>query len=799
MTDEPPETLEGRLVTVAGTIAGSPDELADGPAADLTTDGGTLRLIAANGSGIPASSLSSGRRVVVTGVLGQRASTAAGTNGYRVWLRSTADIVDQAGPSPAPSPTPSPTVAPPPTPSPTVVPSPSPTPASTASPTQAPTPTPTPTPKPTAAPHPTATPAIEPVVSIAAARGMPIGERVAVEGTVTVPVGRLLGPAMTFLQDGTGGLAVRLPNGFDVNSIQPGVILQVSGGLANPYANLELRAAAPADVVLLGRGGVPNPVTLTSTGLAETREGELARISGIVERVESGSSGSLAITIRDNGGEARIFAFGAADISRGRVASGSRLTATGVVGQRESASGVGDGYRLWPRGPADLVLEAAPPTARPGPTPAPRPTPTGRPGSGDPSRETVRIGSVRDGTTVTVQGTITTPVGLLDGESRRVIIADSSGAILVRFPDGASVPPVGTRIRATGEVGTWFGGLQLATTDVPRTLGRTSARPVVLRRAPGAADEWRLVRLTVRITDLARSGATWRAEASLGAGGSLPIVGVTGAEIPSTALGEGQSATITGIVRRAYPTATDQRFGLVPRSVRDIELGRDPGSVGHTPDPGEEAPGEDAGAGPSEDPAIATGEVIDTTLDALTRLAGRHVRVSGALRQVDSALLTIDDGSATALVRLLDREATFQPPLAPGEVLNVTGTVAERDVGGWEVVARSESVVRAASLALPTVAPRTPVPSASPLGPEPSTPVGGPTASTADDPAAAAGDLWQVIFALVVGLTAAAVVIGGGLLASRRFRTRPNRTASMAAATTTSSDPDEHMSLTPRA
>ncbi len=55
---------------------------------------------------------------------------------------------------------------------------------------------------------------------------------------------------------------------------------------------------------------------------------------------------------------------------------------------------------------------------------------------------------------------------------------------------------------------------------------------------------------------------------------------------------------------------------------------------------------------------------------------GRHVRVSGALRHVDSSLLTIDDGSASALVRLLDGESTFQPPLAPGEVLNVTGVVA---------------------------------------------------------------------------------------------------------------------------
>ena len=59
-------------------------------------------------------------------------------------------------------------------------------------------------------------------------------------------------------------------------------------------------------------------------------------------------------------------------------------------------------------------------------------------------------------------------------------------------------------------------------------------------------------------------------------------------------------------------------------------------------------------------------------------------------------------GRRARSVRLLDDEATFEPPLAPGEVLNVTGVVAERDVGGWEVLARSEALVRASSLSLPT-------------------------------------------------------------------------------------------------
>ncbi len=515
-------------------------------------------------------------------------------------------------------------------------------------------------------------------------------------------------------------------------------------------------------------------------GLGEEREGRLAKVTGIIEGVESGSNGSLAVTIRDNGGEARVFAFGAVGVTRGRLSTGSRLTATGIVGQRESSSGAGDGYRIWPRDPDDLVVVAAAPTTRPGSTTTPRPTATGKPsGTGTPA-PTVRIAAARDGLTVTIQGTVTTPAGLLDGERRRVAIQDASGAILLRYPDGATVPATGTRVRATGAVGTWYGGLQLAADAAPTTLGQASAAPIVLRRAPGAADEWRLVRLTVHITDVARSGETWRAEASLGAGGSLPIVGVAGSRIPSTAIAEGRNATVTGIVKRAYPTASDQRFALVPRSGRDIDLGPDPAAAGTDRTGGTSAtdaavassrPDQGTARAPAGDAAP-----VDATLDAISRLGGRHVRVSGAVRTIERPLLTIDDGSASALVRLLDLDATFEPPLATGEVINVTGVVAERDLGGWEVVTRSDAVVRAATLALPTEAPR-----AAGLALTPSAlPSMAPLTMAASPPTNEPSRL--VLALLVAALAALSVVLLGGVAAwSVRRRGRPDVSSPTAA------------------
>jgi hypothetical protein len=150
----------------------------------------------------------------------------------------------------------------------------------------------------------------------------------------------------------------------------------------------------------------------------------------------------------------------------------------------------------------------------------------------------------------------------------------------------------------------------------------------------------------------------------------------------------------------------------------------------------------------------------------LTRMTGRHVRVSGALRHVDHALLTIDDGSASALVRLLDGDATFQPPLMPGEVLNVTGVVGQRDVGGWEVLARSEALVRASSLALPTPAL---LGAAVRAIPSAQAPAGLPN-DAAPAQAEGPGDSVRLGLALAVAAVAAFLVMIGGAVMTRPRR-----------------------------
>ena len=553
---------------------------------------------------------------------------------------------------------------------------------------------------------------------------------------------------MTFLQDGTGGLAVGCRAASTPAAIQPGVILQVVGQARQPVRQSgAARRRRPPMSLLLGRGGVPDPVTLTSAGLTETREGELARIT---RHHRAGRERQQRLARDHHPGQRRR----GADLRlRGRRASpaerfarGPRLTATGIVGQRESASGVGDGYRLWPRDaggprPGGRATDG-PARARRRPRDRRRPA---RPGTGDPSRSTVRIGSVRDGTTVTVQGTITAPAGLLDGEGRRVTIA----GLQRRHPAALPRWRVGARRRYSrpGDRARSVPGSAACSwppTAVPRTLGRTMRRPVVLRRAPGAADEWRLVRLTVRITDVARSGdhlasrgiaGCRRQPAHRGCGGSRhPVHGPRGG--PER---DHHGHRPTRVIQRRPTSASGSCRG----ASRDIELGRDPGLVGRTTRLGRRTPrrgrrGRARAMTRRHRPARSS--IPPWTRSP--RLAGRHVRVSGALRHVDSALLTIDDGSASALVRLLDGEATFQPPLASGEVLNVTGDgrrARRRRLGGRGQRRR------------PWCAPRhSPCPPSAPAhagaighrraGPRAVDPaVGGPTASTADGPAAAGG------------------------------------------------------------
>ncbi len=670
------ESLEGRLISVVAPVVAAGDTLTDGFAVTVDDGSGTLRVVATAMSGIVPSDLLAQGWFRLSGVLGQRDSSGTGTEGYRLYLRSPPDVVPVSGPTPSPSPSLGSSTAP----TPTVSPEPTPGSTATVNPTAMPTPAPTSSPSasPTAAPSPSPTPTAAPVVAIVAARTMALDSVVTVEGVATVEAGRIIDERSTVIQDATAGIAVRLP----VAGWPPfgrGDLLRVTGVIAQRYGNLELRPASSSAVTVLGPGLLPAPRAMAASEFGEAMEGRLVRCAGVVVSVDAvGASGNFGLDLKDASGTMRVFVYGTTGIGRDSFVKGATVEVTGIEGQHAPSVGSTAGHRVWPRERGD-VRAVAPTDPSAGPSVSPEPTPTPGPGA----RRGIPIAAaILAGGSAVVEGTVTTPPGFIDADGRRLVIEDVSGALLVRMPSAADVPPVGTRILASGSMGIYYGSPQLALSEPPVALGAGSAVPRVLGAPPGLDLAWRLVRVTGQVASVHRLGTTWRAEIAV-AGREVPIYGAARSGIPSTILVEGRLATVTGVLRPPYPTATDRRPAIAPRSVADVSLGASAESVGRGPD-GQGS----GGAGPGYAPGSVSGAAIDVELAELGEHEGALVRVGGLVTSVSAERVVIDDGTATAAI-LLPADATgIAGDLRAGDPLNATGTVT-RDREAWAVVPRS--------------------------------------------------------------------------------------------------------------
>ena len=296
--------------------------------------------------------------------------------------------------------------------------------------------------------------------------------------------------------------------------------------------------------------------------------------------------------------------------------------------------------------------------------------------------------------------------GLLDSSGERVTLQDASAAVLLRLPSGASVS-VGQRIRAVGTMGTYYGAPQLTSSSVS-VAGQASVQPTGVHAAPLApALEWRLVSVSGTVDVVHKDGDAWRAELIV-PGGSIPIVGLDRSGIPSTALIAGRAATIEGIVKRAYPTATDQRLAVVPRSGNDLKATPAPLSSpasSHGPGPSSRPGGGTVplGSGPppsasglvsgtsataaAGDPSVGPNRSASTV--ALAELGlhiGGQVRVGGQVVDTGGAMIWIDDGSARAVVRLRGEAADIADGLRAGDLVNLSGLVSLAADGEIEVL-----------------------------------------------------------------------------------------------------------------
>ena len=262
-------------------------------------------------------------------------------------------------------------------------------------------------------------------------------------------------PSLLAIGDATAGLVVHMPGGSA--TYQRGARLEVTGKLAAPYGQLEIRPAK-ADIHVLGTGSLPAPIAVPSDGLGEQIEGRLVTTTGrLVAKPKKAAGGDLSFVLeRDGASSVKVMADVSSQIESLQL--GATYRVTGVVGQRATRSGALDGYRIWVRDPADMVVVAG---AGPRP-PAPRQVTAPRlPAAG--AIATVSIAKALKITdrAVAIDATVTAPATLLDASGRRIVVQDASAAVELLLPTGSAAPPVGTRIHAEGRIGVAYGAPRL--------------------------------------------------------------------------------------------------------------------------------------------------------------------------------------------------------------------------------------------------------------------------------------------------------------------------------------------------
>lgn len=704
-TSEIDESTEGYRVIVEGTTVGSPTAYADGLGLLVDDGSGAVRVIvspdALGGASVPA-----GTRVVAVGPVGQRDSSGTGASGYRIHATEQVEFAILPPPTPSPSPTESPTTPPTPTPTATLMPT--------------PTPIPTPSPSATATPTPSPSPNPDPVLTIVEARGAGVGTTVTVSGAVSAEAGRIGTPNLIAIADASGGIAVRVPKG--VTPPERGATVRVTGPLADPYGQLEVRPTASGFSVT-GSGSLPAPVEIGAAELGEETEGSLVVIVGSAgSKAKKASGGDLSLDLVDAAGDTfRVMIDASSDIEATDVPVGTSLRLTGVVGQRATRKGALDGYRIWLRDRSDIVV-----------------IPSGGGGASTSTAATPieAVLELPDGRAVVIEGIVTAGTALLDGSGRRLVVQDESGAVEVVLPAGTPGPAVGTRLRISGETGHAWDAPRVVAAEVV-VLGSGSVSPSPRQLPPGARDEWQLVRVAGTILKVERLGDRWRAELALGGSEAVrvPIVGQVGAGIPSTSIIVGRQATIVGIVKRPYPTATDRRFAVMPRSRSDVAIGPESGTAsGGGGSAAAGAPDGSAGSGAASSPAAGSANPAvvtpDTDLATLSEHLGEVVRVGGLVTSVTLEGFALDDGTAVVPVVLQDEFAGLLPHVRSGEAVAATGRVELLDGQYGVIVDAGGTLVRVGDLgqAMPFVEAPSPQPSEGPpalaldavwLGPDP--------------------------------------------------------------------------------
>lgn len=171
----------------------------------------------------------------------------------------------------------------------------------------------------------------ENAIDIAAARSLPLGTVVTVDGSVTVPSGAF--SSSTFdqgftIQDRTGGIYVSL--GTD-----PGLTVRrqvrVTGQLADNGTGVLTVVAGAGGVKVHGRGPEVEPRWVPTAGISEATEGLLVQIVGtITGPITPDPPYGTLFYIDDGSGPVRIFVCASTGIDVSGLATGQQVSVTGM-------------------------------------------------------------------------------------------------------------------------------------------------------------------------------------------------------------------------------------------------------------------------------------------------------------------------------------------------------------------------------------------------------------------------------------------------------------------------------------
>ena len=497
---------------------------------------------------------------------------------------------------------------------------------------------------------------------------------------MTAEAGRIGTPALFVIQDVTAGLAVRRLDGMNVPS--RGSLVEVAGVLAAPNGQLELRFSDAAALVDLGASVLPSPLAIDGTQLGEATESRLVAIKGLlVEGPTKATSGDLGMYLIDAaGGRFRAMADSSSGLAASDFRRGGAYNLTGIVGQHASRKGALDGYRVWLRDRGDVS------TAIGG-----GPSPTGSPAA---AAIAIARALLTSDDQVVIEGVVTVGPALLDGTGRLIVIQDASAAVEVRLPAGAAHPALLDRLRVTGTMGRAYGAPRFTAESVVRLSRGVTVSPLDIHVSPGSAHEWRLVRIAGTVEDVHRLGGRWQAEVRLGRD-RVPVIGLARSGIPSTSIQEGRRVTIVGVVRRPYPSATDRRFAIEPRSMADVALGPTSATAGA----GSQAGGTGgSGAGTGGSAIAEPGGPLDVDIGQLGEHLGETVRIGGLIVEIVAGEMTLDDGTARGRAVLRGQAAAYLSLLVTGDPVNLVGRVEGNAERPMLVVTDPTGVIRVGAL-----------------------------------------------------------------------------------------------------